>query len=181
MAIHRYLVLLRGINVGGNNIIKMADLRKRFEDMGFSDVVTYIQSGNIIFTSSKNPKTTISIIEKDLLKHFNYKVPIFLITKQQLKDVVSQAPKTFGKKPKSYRYDVMFLRDNSSATKALEQIETREGVDDAKAGKGVIYFSRLISRVTSSYMPKVINLPIYKDMTIRNWNTTTKLLDLIEG
>lgn len=180
MTAHRYLVLLRGINVGGNNIIRMADLRTCFEDMGFSEVVTYIQSGNIIFTSRKSTKAIISTIQKGLAKQFSYEVPVFLITKQQLQDMVANAPKFFGKEPTKYRYDVMFLRDNLPAKKALEQIETREGVDEAIAGKGAIYFSRLISKATRSYMPKVISLPIYKDMTIRNWNTTNKLLNLME-
>lgn len=176
---HHYLVLLRGINVGGNNIIKMADLRGCFEDMGFSKVITYIQSGNVICTSGKSADATASAIEKGLTKRFGYKNPLFLITKDKLQEAVKGAPKSFGTESKKYRYDVMFLRSNLSAKKALEEIETREGVDSAVAGKGVIYFSRLIAKATSSYMPKVIKLPIYKDMTIRNWNTTTKLLDLM--
>lgn len=180
MATHRYLLLLRGINVGGNNIIKMADLRECFEEMGFSNVVTYIQSGNIIFDSTKSNKETVSTIQKGLAKHFSYSTPVFLISNKQLKDVVSQAPMAFGKEPKKYRYDVMFLRSTLNASSALKQIETREGVDSAEAGRGAIYFSRLISKATRSYMPKVIKLPIYKDMTIRNWNTTNKLLNLLE-
>lgn len=180
MSTKRYLVLLRGINVGGNNIIKMADLRECFKEMGFSCVATYIQSGNVIFASSKSATAIISTVEKGLAKHFNYKTPIFLITQKQLQDAVSGAPETFGSEPKKYRYDVMFLRKNLTAKKALGQIETREGVDTAEAGKGVVYFSRLIAKATRSYMPKVVKLPIYKDMTIRNWNTTNKLLKLME-
>jgi len=180
MPTHRFLILLRGINVGGNNIIKMADLRESFEDMGFTDVVTYIQSGNLICTSGKSADATASAIEKGLAKRFGYKNPLFLVTKKQLEDAVKGAPKGFGKEPKKYRYDVMFLHSKLPAKKALEQIKTREGVDNTTAGKGVIYFSRLIAKVMSSYISKISTLPIYKDMTIRNWNTTTKLLEMME-
>lgn len=174
-----YLVLLRGINVGGSNIIKMADLRKCFEEMGFDNVLTYIQSGNVIFTSKKKAKSITSIVQKGLEKHFRYTTPVFVLTKKQLVKVVKEAPKTFGKEPKKYRYDVMFLRESITSNKALKQIKTRESVDIAEAGKGVIYFSRVISNITRSYMPKVVQLPMYKDMTIRNWNTTNKLLGLM--
>lgn len=180
MTEHQYLLLLRGINVGGKNIIKMADLRKCVEDMGVSDVVTYIQSGNVICKSKRNSSATVSSIQKNLAKHFDYHAPLFLVTKKQLKDIIAGSPKDFGSKPKKYRYDVMFLRSPLNANSALQQIETREGVDAAAAGKGVIYFSRLISKVTRSYMPKIIKLSIYKEMTIRNWNTTIKLLELFD-
>ena len=64
---------------------------------------------------------------------------------------------------------------------AMQYVSVKEGVDSAAAGKGVVYFSRLIARVTSSHLNKVIGSPIYKDMTIRNWNTSTKILALLEA
>jgi uncharacterized protein (DUF1697 family) len=63
----------------------------------------------------------------------------------------------------------------------MKNVRVREGVDDAYAGKAVLYFSRLISRASQSYLTKIIALPMYQNMTIRNWNTTTKLLALMES
>lgn len=175
-----YLALLRGINVGGNNIIKMADLKACFESMNFTQVVTYIQSGNVIFECEDQDKITLTNqIENELSVRFNYNSKIVLITQNQLKTVVSKAPEDFGAKPEEYRYDVLFLKEPLTSAIAIQGIVEREGVDHTYEGEGVLYFSRLISKAGQSYLNKIIALPIYKSMTIRNWNTTTKLLELM--
>ena len=177
----KYLALLRGINVGGNNIIKMVDLKKCFETMGFSDVVTYIQSGNVIFSSEeKSQSKLITTIEECLSKKFNYKSKVVIITDKHLEKTVQKAPKGFGSKPDEYRYDAIFLKEPLTAKEAVKDIRLREGVDNLNAGDGVLYFSRLISLAGKSYLSKVVALPIYKNMTIRNWNTTSKLLVLMQ-
>lgn len=179
MADSRYIALLRGINVGGNNIIKMVDLKASFESMGFSDVVTYIQSGNVLFNSTKKDKAKLEIqIEKALSETFNYKSRVVIIAQQHLQTIVKEAPKDFGVDAAQYRYDVLFLKEPLTAKEAITNIKTREGVDSAHAGQGVLYFSRLIAKAGQSYLSEVVKLPIYKEMTIRNWNTTTKLLTL---
>lgn len=177
----KYLALLRGINVGGKNLIKMADLKTCFEKMGFSDVKTYIQSGNVLFTSpEKNKSKLTEKLEAGLAKNFNYPIRVVLITHQQLKEVVKKAPTNFGQEPDKYRYDVIFLKEPINAQEAIKNVRIKEGVDQADGGKSVLYFSRLISKATQSYLNKIIALPIYKEMTIRNWNSTTKLLALMD-
>ena len=93
---------------------------------------------------------------------------------------MKHAPKGFGKNPDEYRYDVIFLKEPLTAGEAIESVRTREGVDKAYAGKGVLYFSRLISRATQNQLRKISQLPIYRQMTVRNWNTTTRLLALMQ-
>ncbi len=176
----QYLALLRGINVGGNNIIKMIELKACFESMGFSDVRTYIQSGNVLFKSGeKDVQRLTKEIEEKLSEKFNYKSVVVIVTHEQLKNAVEKAPKGFGQEPVKYRYDVVFLREPLTSKQAIKEVNGREGVDKVFAGKDVIYFSRLISDASKSYLAKIITLPIYKFMTIRNWNTTTKLLKII--
>jgi uncharacterized protein (DUF1697 family) len=175
----QFLALLRGINVGGKNIIKMTDLKSCFESMGFSDVVTYIQSGNIIFNSDNKSKL-LERIEKTLSKTFNYDAKAVVISYKDLKNVVENALKDFGKESSKYRYDVIFLKDPLTVKEAMKNIKVKEGVDNAYEGKNVIYFRRLIAKASQSYLSKIITLPVYKNMTIRNWNTTTKLLTLME-
>lgn len=178
----KYLALLRGINVGGNNIIKMSALKACFEEMGFSDVVTFIQSGNVIFAcSEKNTSFLCKNIEEVLSKKFAYKACVVLITSDDLIGAVQHAPKDFGKDSSKYRYDVIFLKEPLTASNVIKGVPFKEGVDTVHAGRGVLYFSRLISKVTQSRLSKIITLPIYKSMTIRNWNTTTKLLKLLEN
>ena len=178
----QYLVLLRGINVGGNNIIKMADLKTCFESMGFTDVVTYIQSGNVVFRSAENDKAKLTTtIESVLSATFSYKSRVVTVTHKELKKVVEDAPKGFGKDLDKYRCDVFFLKEPLTVREAMKNVRVREGVDSAYAGKTVLYFSRLISRASQSYLTKIIALPMYQNMTVRNWNTTTKLLALMEA
>jgi uncharacterized protein (DUF1697 family) len=176
-----YLALLRGINVGGKNIIKMVDLKASFESMGFSDVTTYIQSGNVVFASTEKDDAKLTDkIEKALSKRFNYTSRLVLVARPEMKKIVAGVPKGFGDEPDKYRYDVIFLKEPLTPAKAMEQVRIRAGVDQAHEGKYVLYFSRLISKASSSYLTKIISLPMYQNMTIRNWNTTTKLLAMME-
>lgn len=176
---NRYIALLRGINVGGNNIIKMADLKLCFENMGFTNVVTYIQSGNVLFDSNENDYQKLTLeIENALSERFNYNSKIVLLAQTDLNRIVNAAPNGFGVNPDEYRYDVIFLKPPVTSEEALSKIKTKEGVDFVTAGDGVLYFSRLSSKSSQSQMTKMIGTAIYKEMTIRNWNTTTKLAEL---
>lgn len=177
-----YLALLRGINVGGKNIIKMADLKVGFEELGFTNVITYIQSGNVLFqTGEKNTAALTTRIEKGLSKRFNYEAKVVVVSQKELAAIVRDAPQGFGKDAKKFRYDVIFLKEPLTSREAMKSVRVRDGVDTAHARKQALYFSRLISRASQSYLTKMISLPVYQNMTIRNWNTTTKLLALLEG
>lgn len=176
-----YVALLRGINVGGKNIIRMTDLKACFENLGFDNVRTYIQSGNVLFTAGKAASSGLTRrIETALAERFSYKASVVLRTDKEMKNIVARAPKGFGTKPAAYRYDVIFLKEPLTAAVAIKSVSTREGVDEAHAGQGVLYFSRLIARASQSQLTRLISQPIYKQMTIRNWNTTTKLLQLMD-
>jgi len=154
----------------------MNDLKACFENMNFSNVTTYIQSGNVIFSSTEKDKAFLTVkIEKELTETFNYKSKIVLFTNQQVSAIMNEAPPGFGTIPEEYKYDVMFLKEPLTASEAIKSFRIREGVDSIYEGSGVIYFSRLISRAGQSYLSEIISLPIYKEMTIRNWNTTSKL------
>ncbi|MFZ0472389.1 MAG: DUF1697 domain-containing protein, partial [Bacteroidales bacterium] len=174
----QFVALLRGINVGGNNIIKMADLKSCFEGMGFTGVSTYIQSGNVIFSSVERDKAKLTRkIETVLSDRFSYKSQLVLVTYRELEAIVAGAPSGFGKFPGEYKYDVMFLREGLSASDLLRQIPLTAGVDQVWNGAGVIYFSRLGNKSSQSRMSKIITMPFYREITIRNWNTATKLLN----
>ena len=176
---NQYLVLLRGINVGGKNIIKMADLKVNFEEMGFMNVRTYIQSGNVLVESAEKDKGALTArIEKGLSKQFNFQARVVVVSQKELAAIIKSAPEGFGQDDENFRYDVIFLKEPLTPKEAMKSVSVREGVDTAHAGKQALYFSRLISRASQSHLTKIIGLPVYQNMTIRNWNTTTKLLDL---
>lgn len=175
----RHLALLRGINVGGNNLIKMPALKACFEALGLDDVATYIASGNVLFSAPESPQLA-ARIEEALGATFRYQASVVLRTQAQLRRVVRGAPSGFGERPAQFRYDVIFLKAPLTAKAALRDVPTREGVDQVSAGSGVLYFSRLASKAAQSRLSKIVSLPIYKSMTIRNWNTTSALLRLMD-
>jgi uncharacterized protein (DUF1697 family) len=178
----RYLALLRGINVGGKNLIKMTALKACFEGAGFTDVVTYIQSGNVLFSASEAGAAAMTRrIESMLAATFDYAATVLVRSRKQMQAIVDQAPRGFGLEPAKYRYDVIFLKEPLTASAAMKSVRTRPGVDEALPGVGALYFSRLISRASQSQLSRIMSLPIYKHMTIRNWNTTTKLLALMHA
>jgi uncharacterized protein (DUF1697 family) len=177
-----YVALLRGINVGGSNLIRMPALKACFEAEGLHDVSTYIQSGNVLFTagrSSQHPLT--ARIEKALSKTFAYESRVVVCSFEQMRTIVDRAPKGFGGRPSAYRYDVIFLKHPLTADEALKSVTAKPGVDRVFAGDDVLYFSRLISKAAQSQLSRVVGKPAYRNMTIRNWNTTCKLLQLMEG
>lgn len=178
----RYVALLRGINVGGKNLIRMADLKACFQENGFEDATTYIQSGNVIFGSGESNLSELTDrIERMLTTNFDYEARVVLRSRKQMRSIVERAPTDFGDDATRYRYDVIFLKSPLTARTAMRSVLTKEGVDRAHAGSGVLYFSRLTSRATQSRLSRIASMPVYQSMTIRNWNTTTKLLLLLES
>lgn len=177
----RYVALLRGINVGGKNLIKMADLRACFEDQDFRNVATYIQSGNVLFESGDRSSARLAQrIEDMLAATFDYQPTVVVLTRNRLRSIVDEAPDGFGAQPRRM-YDVLFLKPPLTAAAALESVPVKEGVDQAHAGKGALYYSRLVGRASQSRLGRVASLPIYQSMTIRSWGTTTKLLQMMDG
>ena len=178
----QYVALLRGINVGGRNLIKMTELKACFEKHGFRMVVTYIQSGNVLFESRDSPSATLPRRIDDMLAAtFTYRASVVLRTRKQLRNIVEQAPDRFGTQPERHRYDVLLLKSTLSAPAAIKRVPTKTGVDQVYAGPGVLYFSRLIRRASQSCLSRFVSLSIHQNMTIRNWNTTIKLLQMMDG
>jgi uncharacterized protein (DUF1697 family) len=177
-----YVILLRGINVGGRNVVPMAGLREHLEELGFPNASTYIASGNVILKSSNRPDKTKSLIEEALPRRFKLDselIKVLVLTRNQLQAVIDKKPKGFGEQPEKYHSDAIFLM-GIDAVQAMAVFDPREGVDKVWPGDGVIYSQRLSAQRTKSRLNKIIGSEVYKSMTIRNWNTTTRLLKILE-
>jgi uncharacterized protein (DUF1697 family) len=175
-----YIVLLRGINVGGKNKVPMAALKTCLEDLGFRDISTYIASGNVLLRSEKTAAEVQAQIEAALPQCFTLHdelVRVLALTPAQLGAVVANKPPGFGEHPDTYHSDAIFLI-GIDAAQAMTAFNPREGVDQVWPGEGVIYSQRLSAQLSRSRQSKIISSPLYKYMTIRSWNTTTKLLEL---
>ena len=175
-----YVALLRGINVGGKNRILMTDLVARFESAGYADVRTFIQSGNVVFRADQGERAHLTdAIERVLAVAFDYRATIALRDHEEMRAVVDEAPPGFGAEPDHYRYDVLFLIPPSTPDEVLGALTMKDGVDAAWAGPGVVYHSRLMARASESRMSRLVSHPAYQRITIRNWNTTTRLYSMM--
>lgn len=160
----------------------MADLRKYLEDLGFSNVSTYIASGNVLLKSDEGVEEIKAQIEEALPERFNLDnelIKVLVLTQDQFQAVFDNKPEGFGEQPEKYHSDAIFLMDIDSA-QAMSVFDPREGVDKVWPGEGVIYSQRLSAQRTKSRLSKIIGTPAYQSMTIRSWNTTTKLLKMLE-
>jgi uncharacterized protein (DUF1697 family) len=181
-----YIALLRGINVGGKGIIKMSVLKDCLEQAGLTNVVTYIQSGNVIFESNERSVSRVTAdVENVLAQSFGQPVTIVVQSVAQFQEVVVGVPKTWPRGTHLRRY-IAFLRAPMTAAKALDATatalkkETREGVDIVTPGKGVLYMSTRLDALAKSRLTKLVGTPIYKAITIRNYSTCVKMLALVK-
>jgi uncharacterized protein (DUF1697 family) len=178
-----YLILLRGINVGGKNKVSMAELKNCLEGLGFSNVSTFIASGNVFVASNKRADQVRTQIEAALPKAFKLDselIKALVLTRNQLQAVIDDRPEGFGDQPDKYHSDTIFLM-GIDAAEAMSVFNPREGVDKVWPGNGVIYSQRLSAKRTKSRLSTMMSSPLYKSMTIRGWSTTVKLLDLLNA
>jgi len=178
-----YLALLRGINVGGKNKVPMAELKACFEELGCENVRTYIASGNVIFQSTKDSAQLTEDIQEALPKNVKLDselIKTLVLSHEQLQQVIDQAPTGFGTEPDKYHSDAIFLMGISS-DEAIEIFNPREGVDKVWQGNLAIYSQRLSAQRTRSRLSQIMSSPLYKQMTIRSWDTTAKLWELMNA
>ncbi len=179
---YSYVLLLRGINVGGKKIVPMVGLNSCLEELGFAHVSTYIASGNVILASDKSAAEIEALIEVALITNFRLDselIRVLALTHKQLQAVIDNKPEGFGGQPEKYHSDAIFLM-GIDAAQAMPVFNPREGVDKVWPGDGVIYSQRLSAERTKSRLSKIMASPLYKSMTIRSWNTTIKLLDILK-
>jgi uncharacterized protein (DUF1697 family) len=176
-----HVALLRGINVGGNNPVRMADLAEAFTDAGFDDVRTVQASGNVLFSArGKTSRALEPVIERALRKRFGVDIAVLVRSRDELAKVVDAAPD--GHDSASLRSDVFFLKHPLTAKQAIAEVpELNDAVDTLTAGTGVLYFSRVKATATKTRIQKFMAKPVFKQVTVRTWATTTKLLQLLDA
>ena len=175
-----YVALLRGINVGGRNPVRMADVVSCLTDAGYENVRTHGQSGNVLFTTSRagGPRLE-TAIETVLEKRFGIAVLVVIRSRTELAATIKAAPADHGSK--TLRSEVIFLKHPLTAKQAMAEVpELREGVDAIAPGPGALYFSRVAANATKTRIQKFMAKPIFQQMTMRTWSTTEKLLALLD-
>jgi uncharacterized protein (DUF1697 family) len=175
-----YVALLRGINVGGKNPISMQTLAGCFRDAGYEEVRTHLQSGNVLFASgSRSGARLEQALEQMLQQRFDTAIPTIVRSHDELRATVAAAPADHGSK--KLRSDVFFLKHPLTADAVMERIpELRDGVDSITPGPGALYFSRTVAQATKTRITRLMSMPIFQQMTVRSWRTTTRLLELLD-
>jgi uncharacterized protein (DUF1697 family) len=175
----KYIALLRGINVGGKTLIKMADLKRCFEALGLNDVSTYIASGNVLFETDRRDATKLETqIEGAIEQRFRLPVKVVVLDRAAYARVVKAIPKSWVDDA-SLRANVAFVRRGTDAKQVVRQLEPDPAVEQVKAIAGAILWATKRDALKRSVMRKLIGGAAYKDLTVRNLNTTLKLEELL--
>lgn len=175
-----YIALLRGINVGGKAKVEMAQLKTVFESLGYTNVRTYINSGNVIFKSQdiNSLENIREEIEKALQKKFHFPVRTLLRDAQQITNLVKKIPSEW-KNDSTHKTDVLFLWDDYSNKNSLDLLKINPNIDFVKYIDGSIIWHIERSNYNKSGMRTFIGTTLYKNMTARNVNTVRKLGELL--
>ena len=173
-----FVALLRGVNVGGNNMINMKALKESFETIGFTEVSTYINSGNVIFkTKEADARKLERKIEQMLSKDFQLDSKVVVRSVAEMEQLVKGLPANWN--DSRWRYYVIFLRHSIDSEKILEDLPANHDVEEIAYRPGTLLWSTLISEATRSKIQKLLSRKISKEITIRNLNTTKKLYELM--
>jgi uncharacterized protein (DUF1697 family) len=175
----RYVALLRGINVGGKTLIKMADLRECVAALGYDDVSTFIASGNVLFgTAERDAAKLERDLERAIEKRFELPVAVVVRSRGELGRLVRAIPDPWIGDG-SIRVNVAFLRRSLDGRRLARELEPREGVDELIGLKQALVWATRRDSLARSGMQKLIGGAAYKDLTVRNLNTTLKLYELV--
>jgi uncharacterized protein (DUF1697 family) len=177
----RYVALLRGINVGGKTLVKMAELRSCLEALGFDEVSTYIASGNVLFESDeKDAAKLTTTIEGAIEQRFELPVKVVVLDRKAYARIVKAIPKPWVGDA-TMRANVAFVRPGTDAKQVVADLEPDPAIEEVKAVKGAIMWATRRDSLNRSAMRKLIAGAAYKELTVRNLNTTLKLHELLGG
>ena len=176
-----YVALLRGINVGGSNKVSMAELKAVFENAGMASARTYINSGNVIFSSRLRARTKlVATLEAAIADHFGFEIRVVVRDIERMTALVKAIPRGW-KDDQSERCYVMFLLPEVDRSSIVNDLTVKPDLDDVLYASGAIIWRVDRKDITRSGMTKLMGTPLYKQMTIRSINTTRKLLQLMEA
>lgn len=178
----KYIAFLRGINVGGKNKVSMSELKELFEQNGFQDVVTYINSGNIIFSSNNSDDKKLKK-ECELLisNKFQLNIPILVISFKDLLTALNNAP-SWWDQDKDSRHNAIFILPSITVDEVFREVGAiKPEYEKVDYYDRVVFWSAPIKTLSRTRWSKVVGSPVYNSITIRNANTVKKILQLAKS
>ena len=179
----KYIALLRGINISGKNKVPMSDLKSGFIESGFFDVCTYLNSGNVIFSSDMDRMADIEIQVCALIRNrFKLDIPVYIIHAEALKDILNHAPDWWGNDNKEIYDNLIFIMPPATYEEVYNEIgEPKWELEQIENYRDTIFWSFSRSDYAkTNWWSKTASADIGSKLTIRTANTVRKLIQLCE-
>ncbi|MDY7394546.1 DUF1697 domain-containing protein [Aureibaculum sp. 2210JD6-5] len=174
----KYIAILRGINVGGHRKILMADLKQLLEKMGLQNVITYIQSGNVIFSSTMSEKDAEKAMKKAVHEKYGFDVPVLVRTVNYFHNLIDNNPYLKDENVDINQLYVTFLSEIPNES-AIEKLENTDFNKDKFTVIGDVVFLCFNSKLSDSKLDNnIIEKKLNLTATTRNWKTVLKLIEL---
>lgn len=175
----KYIALLRGVNVGGNNKVSMNDLKKCFVKAGFQNVSTYINSGNVIFEHEETDiESLIERCSRILVKEFGFPISLSVISAPALQEALEHAPGWWGENPEA-KHNTIFVIPPATSDEIIAEVgAAKPEYEKVAAYQNVIFWSAPVQTFSRTRWSKIVGSKAYQYVTIRNANTARKLLKL---
>jgi len=174
-----YVALLRGVNVGGGGKIDMRELKVVFDAAGMTSVETYINSGNVVFATERRDDASVAeTLERAIEARFAATVRVLVRNVDEIRSIVEALPVDWVN-DKTTKCDVFFLWDAVDDPSVIEHLDFDPEVDDVRYTPGAVLRRVDQSKASKSRLTRVVGTPLYQDMTVRNCNTTRKILELM--
>ncbi len=174
-----FVALLRGINVGGNNPVPMRELKALCEGLGWTDVRTYINSGNVVFSADGTCQALASALEAGIRERFGFPVSVLVLTAEHMERIGAELPADWVKSA-TMRTDVMFLWPEMDHPGIIDLLGPK-AVDRVRHVPGAVLWNVLDADYNRSALNNLVGTKTYKAMTVRNVNTFRALLALLRG
>lgn len=181
---NQYVALLRGINVSGKNKIAMQELKLGFDELGFSHVITYLNSGNVSFESEINHKTELVRLIEDMIRiRFNLEIPVFIITLEEIEDILLNAPDWWGNDNKEIYDNLIFIIPPSTYDEIFAVIgEPNEAYEKNHHYENAVFWSFIRKDYPkTNWWSKTSSSKVKQKITIRTANTMRKIVMTIKN
>jgi uncharacterized protein (DUF1697 family) len=174
-----FVALLRGVNVGGKNMIAMNSLKASFEKLRLREVSTYINSGNVLFkTAEADARKLETKLETMLARDHQLNCRVVVRSFREMARLVESLPTTWND-DRRWRYNVVFLRHTIDSEHLVRDLQAKPDIEEILYRPGALLWSAQVRHITRTAMLKLSGQRIYQDMTVRNLNTTRKLHQLM--
>ena len=171
----KYIALLRGINVGGQNRIVMTELKAAFEKQGFQKVATYINSGNVVFESELSESLVKTACETLIEKTFSLKIMVCIITTAELSTALTHAPEWWNKTTDAKSNAIFVIPPVTAAEICAEINDTKPEHEKIAFYGKIIFWTAPLATFSKTRLAKIVHKKDYSGITVRNANTTLRL------